>query len=79
MDLSKNEKKVLIKVNNTQYIAELAKECSITHANSVVVCKKLYNKELILYRRVKNKKYIMLTENGTDVQELLLKINMRGD
>ena len=77
MDLSKNEKKLLIKVNNERYIRQLAEECDITHANAVIVVKKLHNKGLIFYNRVKNKKYVMLTENGADVQELLLKINMR--
>lgn len=77
MDLSKNEKKLLIKVNNERYIAELSKECSITHSNAVVVCQKLNNKGMIFYQKVKNKKFIMLTEEGQDVQELLLKINSR--
>ena len=77
MDLSKNEKKLLIKVNNERYIKQLSKECNVTPANAVIVCKRLFNKDLIFYNRVKNKKYIMLTERGTDVQELLLRINIR--
>ena len=77
MKLSKNENKLLIKVNNERYIRQLAYECKITHANAVVVCKRLYNKGLIFYKRVKNKKYVMLTESGADVQELLFKLNQR--
>lgn len=77
MDLSKNEKKLLIKVNNEMYIAQLARECDITHSNAVVICQKLNNEDMIFYQRIKNKKYIMLTEKGQDVKDLLLKINMR--
>ena len=74
MDLTKNEQKLLMKVNNEMYITQLAKSCNITGGNAVVIFHKLEERGLVFFKRVKNMKYVILTEEGDTTKELLLKL-----
>lgn len=74
MDLTKNEQKILLKVNNEMYISQLSKLCDINSSNSTGICRKLEEKELIYFKKVKHMKYVMLTEEGQNVKDILLKL-----
>lgn len=69
-----------MQVNNEKYITELARECGIESSNTCNACRRLENQGLIYFKRVKHRKYVMLTEEGETTKELLLKLeNPRGE
>lgn len=63
-----------MQVNNEKYVTQIAKDCGIESSNCCTSCKKLIYKGLIYFRRVKHKKYVMLTEEGETTKELLIKL-----
>lgn len=74
MKLSKSEQKVLLVVDDTMWIAQLARAANITHSNTVLLCKKLLKRNLIFFKKDKNKKIMCITLEGRSIKDLLLKL-----